>query len=146
MTFDDYLGTLSAYGYNVGRVPYETWKTWLQDYVMTTAVVKRQEHALLPLYHLAVTDFPNDSKSPALDTANVKMVLAEDAKAHVDFNGEVESDGVTAELVGRYISYLCEIGFMKRPMGGRGKPLPKVVISKEQKEALAKIGGRGAVS
>jgi L-aminoadipate-semialdehyde dehydrogenase len=56
------------------------------------------------------------------------------------------ADKVTKELVGKYIAYLCEIGFIEKPVEGKGKPLPKIEISAEQREALAKIGGRGAVA
>jgi len=145
MTFNDYLGTLSAYGYNVSKVPYEAWTTWLQDYVETTVKAERTEHALLPLYHLAVTDLPNDSRSPLLDNANVQAVLKHDAENRNDVVAEV-ADKITEELVGRYLSYLCEIGFIEKPKSRKGKSLPKVEISKEQREALAKIGGRGAVA
>jgi L-aminoadipate-semialdehyde dehydrogenase len=144
LTFSDYLGALSVYGYNVGKVPYETWTAWLQDYVATTVAVKRQEHALLPLYHLAVTDLPNDSRSPPLNNTNVKAVLEEDKKTRE--LGEVAGQ-ITVELVGRSLSYLVEIGFMDRPKVGKGKlPLPKVELSQKQRDALAKIGGRGAVA
>lgn len=144
LTFNDYLGALSVYGYNVGKVPYETWTAWLQDYVATTVAVKRPEHALLPLYHLAVTDLPNDSRSPPLDNANAKAVLEDDKQTQA--LGKV-ADHITVELVGRSLSYLVEIGFMDKPKGGRGKlPLPKVELSQEQRDALAKLGGRGAVA
>jgi L-aminoadipate-semialdehyde dehydrogenase len=144
LTYTDYLGALSAYGYRVGRSSYEAWAYVLEDYVATTASSKRTEHALLPLYHLAVTDLPNDSKSPPLDNANVKAVLEEDKK--VRQLGEV-ADHITAELVGRSLSYLVEIGFMDAPKGGKGKlTLPKIELSQEQRDALAKIGGRGAIA
>lgn len=144
VTYTNYLGALSAYGYRVGKTEYDGWTYVLEDYVKTTLDAKRSEHALLPLYHLAVTDLPNDAKSPPLDTTNAKTVLAEDAK--VRQLGEV-ADHVTVELVGRSLSYLVEIGFMDKPAGGRGKlTLPKVKLTQEQRDALAKIGGRGAVA
>jgi L-aminoadipate-semialdehyde dehydrogenase len=140
MAFEIYLSMLELYGYNVQKVTYDVWKTKLQDYVTTTAEAKRPEHALLPLYHLAVTDLPNDSKSPALATRNMRDVVQAYATK------EPVADKVTEELVGKYISYLCEIGFLERPVEGKGKPLPKAEISAEQREALAKVGGRGAVA
>ncbi|KAF2433270.1 L-aminoadipate-semialdehyde dehydrogenase large subunit [Tothia fuscella] len=144
ITFDQYLSTLETYGYSVPSVPYEDWKAKLQEYVMTTAEAKREEHALLPLLQLAVTDLPNDSKSPALGTRNMKDVMRNYGTA-VGKGHEV-ADKLTEELVGKYISYLCEIGFMEKPVKGKGKDLPRVEIGKEQMEALKKIGGRGAAA
>lgn len=144
ITYTSYLGAMSMYGYRVSKTEYEGWADILEDYVRTTESSSRTEHALLPLYHIAVTDLPNDSKSPPLDNANVKAVLAEDSKIRP--LGEV-ADHVTVELVGRSLSYLVEIGFMDKPVGGKGKlPLPEVKLSQEQRDALAKIGGRGAVA
>jgi L-aminoadipate-semialdehyde dehydrogenase len=144
MTFDQYLSSLNTYGYDVPRVPYEVWKAKLQDYVMTTTEAKREEHALLPLLQLAVTDLPNDSKSPALGDRNMKDVMRTYASA-VGANHEV-ADKVTEELVGRYISYLVAIGFVEKPVEGKGKPLPPVEMNAEQLEALKRIGGRGGGS
>jgi L-aminoadipate-semialdehyde dehydrogenase len=140
MGFETYLSMLSVYGFDVKKVSYDIWKTKLEDYVTTTAEAKREEHALLPLYHLAVTDLPNDSKSPALGTRNMRSVVRAYAAK------EPVADKVTDELVGEYLSYLVEIGFIEPPVEGKGKPLPKVEISAEQREALTKLGGRGAVA
>jgi L-aminoadipate-semialdehyde dehydrogenase len=143
MSFDTYLSVLEDYGYDVQKVSYDIWKAKLEDYVTTTAETKREEHALLPLYHLAVTDLPNDSRSPALGTRNMRAVVkAYAAHAKVDV-----ADKLTEDLVAKYLSYLCEIGFLERPVNGKGKKaLPKVEIGAEQRDALAKIGGRGAIA
>lgn len=39
------------------------------------------------------------------------------------------ADKVTEELIGMYISFLVAIGFMAKPVVGKGKPMPKVDIS-----------------
>jgi L-aminoadipate-semialdehyde dehydrogenase len=142
MGFETYLSVLSVYGFDVQKVTYDIWKTKLEDYVTTTAEAKREEHALLPLYHLAVTDLPNDSKSPALGSRNMRSVVRQ-YSAHAK---EPVADKVTEELVGKYLSYLVAIGFIEPPVEGKGKPLPKVEISAEQREALSQLGGRGAVA
>jgi hypothetical protein len=49
---------------------------------------------------------------------------------------------VTRDLLGKYLAYLIEIGFMERP---QPKELPKVVISNARREALSRVEGRGKV-
>jgi L-aminoadipate-semialdehyde dehydrogenase len=143
MSFDTYLSVLEDYGYDLHKVSYDVWKAKLEDYVTTTADAKREEHALLPLYHLAVTDLPNDSRSPALGTRNMRAVV----KGYTAKGKEDVADKLTEDLVAKYLSYLCEIGFLERSADGKGKKtLPKVEVGAEQREALAKIGGRGAIA
>jgi L-aminoadipate-semialdehyde dehydrogenase len=142
MGFETYLSLLSVYGFDVQKVSYDVWKAKLEDYVTTTAEAKREEHALLPLYHLAVTDLPNDSKSPALGSRNMRSVV----QAYAALAKDRVADKVTEELVGKYLAYLVKIGFIEPPVGGKGMPLPTVEISAAQREALTKLGGRGAVA
>ncbi|KAF2405155.1 L-aminoadipate-semialdehyde dehydrogenase [Trichodelitschia bisporula] len=143
-TFGEYLSALATFGYDVKKRPYDIWKTNLQKYVANTVEKKLPEHALLPLYHLAVTDLPNDSKSPALDDLKAKATL----RRYLGTTGEdIRSAGaVTEELVGLYVSYLCEVGFLPHPESGVGVALPKVELTAKQSEALARVGGRGAVA
>ena len=146
LTFDAYLALLPRYGYDVHRVSYDAWRLALNDYVRTTSErADRPEHALLPLYHLAVSDLPNDSRSPPLDNTNARAVLRNAAKL---VNGAAETRpafAVTEELVGRYLAYLVAIGFMPPPTLEDAIPLPKLEVGQERLEALRSIGGRGAV-
>jgi L-aminoadipate-semialdehyde dehydrogenase len=47
--------------------------------------------------------------------------------------------------MGRYLSYLVGIGFLQLPPGKGRKSLPETSISPEQKIALLRVGGRGAL-
>lgn len=145
MTFNDYLRCLGKYGYGVQRASYEAWRMMLQDYVNFTAEEGYEEHALLPLFHLAVSDLPADSRSPALDDANTRALLEKAAAEGLGAGKEVSFE-LDEQIVGRYLAYLYEIGFMPLPTRKAAKALPAAQIGKEQKEALAKVVGRGAVS
>lgn len=47
--------------------------------------------------------------------------------------------------MGQYMAYLVAIGFLQAPSSAGKKQLPKVEISPEQKNALLRVGGRGAL-
>jgi len=47
--------------------------------------------------------------------------------------------------MGRYISYLAGVGFLEQPQGQGKERLPKSQISQSQKDALLRVGGRGAL-
>lgn len=97
----------------------------------------------MPLYHFATTDLPADTIAPEMSDVNAVAAL----KADAQFTGEDVSAGgfVDEDIMGRYLSYLVGIGFLKAPEGKGTKSLPQAVIGKEQKEALLKVGGRGAL-
>ena len=148
MTFNDYLRCLAKYGYGVQRASYDSWRMMLQDYVNFTAEEGYEEHALLPLFHLAVSDLPADSRSPALDYTNTTALLKKAATAGVKLDDGTEEANfeIDEEIVGRYLAYLCDIGFMTKPTRHGLKELPQVEIGKDQREALGKVEGRGAIS
>jgi L-aminoadipate-semialdehyde dehydrogenase len=52
---------------------------------------------------------------------------------------------VDEEMVGRYIGYLCEVGFVTRPPKAGMKKIPAVEIGAEQKEALKKVKDRSGI-
>ncbi|TDZ25510.1 L-2-aminoadipate reductase large subunit [Colletotrichum orbiculare MAFF 240422] len=138
LTFRTYLGALEKYGYDVPEVEYSDWSQALQNYV-----AEGKEHALMGLYHLATTDLPGDSIAPELDDVNAAAALRSDA----ELTGEDLSAGgaVTDETIGRYISYLIAIGFLEAPPKAGELAIPQADISPEQKEALLRVGGRGAL-
>ena len=53
--------------------------------------------------------------------------------------------GVTEDLMGLYLAYLVDVGFMPAPPSAGKTPLPAVRITPEQKTALLRVGGRGAL-
>lgn len=145
MTFNDYLRCLNKYGFAVQRASYEAWRLMLQDYVNFTAEEGYEEHALLPLFHMAFSDLPADSRSPALGDENTKTLL-ERAGMDGGSGGEEVRFEIDEGVVGRYLAYLKEVDFLPQPTRVGALVLPKVQIEKEQREALGKIEGRGAVS
>ncbi|ODH46207.1 L-aminoadipate-semialdehyde dehydrogenase [Paracoccidioides brasiliensis] len=144
LRMNEYLSFLEFYGYKVLEVDYDIWKDELEKYVSAGGSEKDQEqHALMPLYHFCVNDLPATTRAPELDDRNAVKILKADA---VNWTGVDESAGygITREDVGRYLSYLAEIGFVSRP-SVKGRPLPKVNISAAQLEAVGAVGGRGSV-
>lgn len=97
----------------------------------------------MPLYHFVTNDLPANTRASELDDQNTIAALRADAK----WTGEDVSGGrgVTKEIVGRYIQYLCMTGFLKAPQG-QGVPLPELELTKEQQEAQHQVGGRGATA
>jgi L-aminoadipate-semialdehyde dehydrogenase len=97
----------------------------------------------MPLYHFATTDLPADTLAPEMDDVNAAAAL----KADAQFTGEDLSAGgfVDEEIMGRYLAYLSSIGFMVPPSDKGTKTLPAINISPEQKMALIRVGGRGAL-
>jgi L-aminoadipate-semialdehyde dehydrogenase len=97
----------------------------------------------MPLYHFATTDLPADTIAPEMDDVNASAALQADAQ----FTGEDLSSGgfVDEEIMGKYLAYLAGIGFMASPSGKGAKILPEIKISPEQKIALMRVGGRGAL-
>jgi L-aminoadipate-semialdehyde dehydrogenase len=95
----------------------------------------------MPLYHFATTDLPGDTIAPEMDDVNAAAALEADAR----FTNEDLSAGgaVNEEIMGSYLAYLTGIGFLKLPPNGG---LKAAEISKEQKQALLSVGGRGALA
>ncbi|KAJ3038477.1 large subunit of alpha-aminoadipate reductase [Rhizophlyctis rosea] len=113
--FDDFFAALSAHGYTVTPVDYIQWRTSLMDLTLSTS-----DHALFPLLHFVLDDLPTSTKSPALDDAHAKKAC--------------EGSGVKCEdvagLMGLYLGYLVEVGFLEKPEG-------------EGKEKLRRLEGWG---
>jgi L-2-aminoadipate reductase len=97
----------------------------------------------MPLYHFATTDLPADTIAPEMSDVNAATALKLDAQ----FTGEDLSAGgfVDEEIMGKYLSYLAGIGFLQLPSGKGTRSIPEATINKEQKAALLRVGGRGAL-
>ena len=97
----------------------------------------------MPLYHFATTDLPADTIAPEMDDVNAAAALRFDKV----FTGEDLSVGgcVDEEIMGRYLAYLAGIGFLSSPEGTGKERLPEVNVSPDQKSALLRVGGRGAL-
>lgn len=60
----------------------------------------------------------------------------------------MQASGVTLEIMSRYVSYLIAVGFLEKPparTAAGGLTLPNIELVEGQKEALGKVGGRGAM-
>lgn len=98
----------------------------------------------MPLYHFVTNDLPANTKAPELDDRNAAAALKADAVwSGVDVSAGA---GVTEELVGKYASYLVEIGFLPPPTLTGARPLPAAGITEEQKKTLLGVGGRGGAA
>jgi L-aminoadipate-semialdehyde dehydrogenase len=97
----------------------------------------------MPLYHFATTDLPADTIAPEQSDVNTAAALRSDAV----FTGEDLSagSGPDTDILGNYLGYLAGIGFLPAPEGTSGRKLPEVLINEEQKAALLRVGGRGAL-
>lgn len=86
-------------------------------------------------------DLPASTKAVELDDRNSAAILRADAAR----TGEDWSSGsaITEDMVGTYLSFLVARGFMPKPTKQSRKSLPESKITKEQIEALDRVGGRG---
>jgi L-aminoadipate-semialdehyde dehydrogenase len=135
LTFNTYLSVLPQVGFSVEKVDYEVWRTKLEQYVQVSGDSKGEEHALLPLYHLAVSDLPLDSRSPVLSVANTNKLVKS-----ASLNPGMPS--VDQSILARYLAYLVAIGFVAAPANSS---LPSIKLSQGRRDALAKVEGRGKI-
>ncbi|KAL3438496.1 hypothetical protein BDV09DRAFT_159964 [Aspergillus tetrazonus] len=145
LRFNQFLGALQLYGYNVPQVDYVPWSKLLEQYVNSGEHDDLEsQHALMPLYHFVTADLPSNTKAPELDDVHAAASLRADASwSGVDVSAGA---GVTEELVGLYTSYLVSVGFLPAPTESGARPLPAVSITDDQREAMAGVGGRGGTA
>ncbi|WEW60813.1 large subunit of alpha-aminoadipate reductase [Emydomyces testavorans] len=144
LRFNQFLGALQSYGYDVPQIDYVPWASSLEQYVNDGDRNANDQHALMPLYHFVTADLPSNTKAPELDDVNAAAALRADAK----WSGKNVSNGssVTEELIGLYLAYLVEIGFLPSPKTAGSKLLPKSSISEAQRAALGAVGGRAGLA
>ncbi|EOD47355.1 l-aminoadipate-semialdehyde dehydrogenase large subunit [Neofusicoccum parvum] len=144
LSFNEFVGALETYGYDIPKVSYDEWRTKMEDYVAASIDGKQEEHALLPLFHFVTGNLPADTIAPELDDSQAAAALRADAK----WTGEDVSAGsaVTVETLGTYLAYLIATDFLPPPTKLGSRDLPACELSAERKAALGKIGGRGGSS
>lgn len=121
--FNDFLGSLPKYGYNVQRAEYLIWRTKLEQHVMAVG-----DNALFPLLHYVLDDLPTSTKSPELDDTNTQALLAS--------AGEPERVAVDDRLTGKYLAWLVKADFLPEPTEKGQLQLPEV----KNPEAVRAIG------
>ena len=96
----------------------------------------------MPLYHFVTNDLPGNTKASELDDQNAAAVL----KADTAWTGEDVSSGstVTRDLVGKYLKYMCLIGFLPPPTAEKGQCLPEIPVPGERNMVDGHVGGRGS--
>ncbi|KAI5961203.1 LYS2 [Candida pseudojiufengensis] len=139
--FNEFLGSLKSYGYNIEACDYPIWTSKLEKFV----IEESKESALFPLLHFVLDNLPQDTKAPELDDSNTRASLKQDSNyTGVDVS---KGNGVTVDLMGTYISYLIKIGFLPKPQGKGEKELVDVELTKETLDLIAKgAGGRGSAA
>ncbi|KAI5285126.1 large subunit of alpha-aminoadipate reductase [Ascosphaera aggregata] len=142
LRFNQFLGALEKYGFDVPVVDYVPWAAKLERYVHDNFENNESHNALMPLYHFVTADLPSNTRAPELDDTNAATALRADAAwSQVDVSAGA---GVNEDVMGVYLAYLVAIGYLPAPTGRGARELPRCQISEAQKNALSDVGGRGA--
>ena len=98
------------------RSEYVAWRRALERHVL-----EAQDNALFPLLHFVLDDLPTSTKAPELGDARMRALLAGAGERRVCAT-------VDGELVGRYLAWLVDAGFLPPPTEARPeRALPKLV-------------------
>lgn len=114
-TFNTTLSTLAKYGFGTMPCEYVVWRRRLEQHVMDA-----QDNALFPLLHFVLDDLPTSTKAPELNDANMVALLG---KAGVEPRSTVDD-----VLMGKYLAWLVDAGFLPPPQSAAGTPLPILSI------------------
>ncbi|EPS97414.1 hypothetical protein FOMPIDRAFT_1166520 [Fomitopsis schrenkii] len=113
-TFNDFLSSLARHGFATERCEYLLWRRQLEKHVMEV-----QDNALFPLLHFVLDDLPTSTKAPELNDANMRALLA----PHMAQTSRTVDD----ELMGKYLSWLVDAGFLPPPSNATAeKALPRL--------------------
>ena len=120
--YNEFLGALIEYGWNVRPVEYLEWRTALENHVLASAAagntgLDADSNALFPLLHFVLDDLPTSTKSPELNDVNTTKLLTEAHELDV-------VRGVDVPLVGLYLSWLVAVGFLPPPASKSARTLP----------------------
>lgn len=145
LRFNQFLAALETYGYEVPLTDYVPWTATLESYVNSQD--DSSVHALMPLFTFVANDLPSNTRAPELDDSNAEEALYADS----EWTGQDVSagSGVTKNLIGLYLAYLVEVGFMPKPTTTTAKMtkrLPSLQMTEIQRKALSNVGGRGGVA
>jgi L-aminoadipate-semialdehyde dehydrogenase len=130
--YNDLLGALAVYGWDVRKTEYVVWRSKLEDHVLET-----QDNALFPLLHFVLDDLPTSTKAAELDDRHTQSLLTSFGEGR---ENQAVIAGVDQDLVGLYLSWLVAVGFLEAPVKA-GKKLPAIAGG----EGLRAIG-RGSAA
>lgn len=117
--FNDILSSLATFGYTVQQTGYLEWRRRLEQHV-----IEIQDNALFPLLHFVLDDLPTSTKGPELNDSNTSALIRER-------NSEEYGRAVDVDLMGMYLAWLVEAGFLDPPTtspstDGNVRALPKL--------------------
>jgi L-2-aminoadipate reductase len=128
-TYNDMFRALEHYGFATAQCDYLVWRRRLEQHIMDA-----QDNALFPLLHFVLDDLPTSTKSPNLDDTNMRAVLRSDESALKD------EMTVTDEVMGKYLAWLVQAGFLPPPLAAGAVSLP--TLSQEvTTRAVGRSGG-----
>ena len=121
LRFNGVLGALAKYGYEVERNEYVLWRRRMEQHVLEV-----QDNALFPLLHFVLDDLPTSTKAPEVNDANT-LALWKGAGYPND------ARSVDDTLMGKYLAWLIEAGFLESPPKAGELQLPKLESGKTAK-------------
>ncbi|EJD05378.1 large subunit of L-aminoadipate-semialdehyde dehydrogenase [Fomitiporia mediterranea MF3/22] len=101
-TYNTLFSSLRRYGYAVSQCEYLVWRRRLEQHVLAS-----QDNALFPLLHFVLDDLPTSTKAPELSDENTRALLKS--------RGAKENVTVDGGLMGMYLAWLVESGFLPVP-------------------------------
>jgi L-aminoadipate-semialdehyde dehydrogenase len=106
--FTDLFESLQRF-YSISFVPYLDWREALMK-----LTVDGGQTALFPLLHFVLDDLPTSTKAPVLDWRNMRWAFtASDSAASIAYAENAFNQlTLTPEVVSKYLTYLCKVGFM----------------------------------
>lgn len=155
LRYNDLLGALLRFGWNVQRTDYIVWRSKLEDHVLNSSTSdpqtaeQREANALFPLLHFVLDDLPTSTKSPELDDRHTQALL--DSFGQGKGNKDVVM-GMSEPLLGLYLHWLVAVNFLQAPKLKSGEksadgsttvlPLPALADGSKSVRAI----GRGSAN
>jgi L-2-aminoadipate reductase len=115
-SYNDLFSALGKYGYEVTKCEYIVWRRRLEQHVLSSSSSTPDPHqsqttedanALFPLLHFVLDDLPTSTKAPELRDTRTRALLRQAQ--------ENDSATVGGSLVGLYLAWLIEAGFLPVP-------------------------------
>ena len=125
-TFNTILSALARHGFGTAPCEYVVWRRKLEQHVMDA-----QDNALFPLLHFVLDDLPTSTKAPELNDRNMAALLRA--------GGEAPCSTVDEGLMGMYLAWLVDAGFLSRPASNAAERLLPV-LAKGGSRAVGRSG------
>ncbi|OZJ06152.1 hypothetical protein BZG36_01041 [Bifiguratus adelaidae] len=116
--FNEMFTSLKRYGYQCDQIEYIQWRNQLMDFTLES-----QDNALYPLLHFVLDDLPTSTKAPILDFQNTQRIAG---------TRGVTCPPMNDDLMGIYLAYLVQVGFMDAPAAEAELKLPHLDVGNVQ--------------